>query len=276
MTSTTTPARDWSAVATAWEDNAEYVESHTIGATTALIAAADIQPGDHLLELAAGPGTLGARFSELVGPSGRVVVSDFAPEMVNAARRRNAQLENVQIAVLDAASIERPDSSFDVVVCRMGLMFAPDPASAFGEIHRVLRPAGRFAALTWAGIEHNPWMTCVGMAAMTSGLVAGGPPVGPGAIFSLGDPAGLAALAKNAGFVDVITEELPMTFRADTIDTHVQRVSSLAGPLAAAFARATPTQLASVRQTAAQLAGDHINNDGVALPGRALLVAGRA
>lgn len=70
----------------------------------------------------------------------------------------------------------------------MGLMFTPQPAVALAEIRRVLRVGGRFAALTWAGIEHNPWMTCVGMAAMMNGVVAGGPPVGPGGIFSLGDP----------------------------------------------------------------------------------------
>ncbi len=44
--------------------------------------------------------------------------------------------------MLDASAIDRPDSSFDVVACRMGLMFTPDPAVAFGEIHRVLDPAG--------------------------------------------------------------------------------------------------------------------------------------
>ncbi|MCC7078404.1 MAG: hypothetical protein IT198_14880 [Acidimicrobiia bacterium] len=42
--------------------------------------------------------------------------------------------------------------------------------------------------MTWAGPEHNPWMTCVGMAAAMNGLVAGPAPVGPGGIFSLTDP----------------------------------------------------------------------------------------
>jgi len=276
MTSTTTPAEHWSAVAPAWDRNTDYVESHSVAATEALVEAAGIRPGDRLLELAAGPGSLGGRWSELVGPAGRVVISDIAPAMVDAARLRNTGRRNVEVAVLDASSIDRPEASFDVVVCRMGLMFAPDPAVAFGEIHRVLGAGGRFAALTWAGIEHNPWMSCVGMAAMMNGLVAGGPPVAPGGIFSLGDPAHLAALVRDAAFVDVAVEEIPVTFHAETIDTHIARVSSLAGPLAVAFAGATPAQLAAVRQTAAQLAADHINEQGVALPGRAILVAGRA
>lgn len=275
MTLTTTSAEHWSAVAAAWDDNTDYIDSHSQAATEALVDAVDVRAGDRLLELAAGPGTLGGRWSDLVGGSGQVVLSDIAPGMVEVCRRRNAGLDNVEIVVLDASVIDRPDASFDVVACRMGLMFTLDPAVAFGEIRRVLAAGGRFAALTWAGIEHNPWMTCVGMAAMMNGLIAGGPPVGPGGIFSLGDPAHLVGLTSGAGFIDVIVQEIPVTFQAESIDAHVTRVSSLAGPLAEAFAAATPAQLAAVRQTAAQLAADHISDQGVTLPGRAILVTGR-
>jgi SAM-dependent methyltransferase len=158
----------------------------------------------------------------------------------------------------------------------MGLMFAPDPARSLAEMHRVLCPGGRLGVLTWAAIEHNPWMTCIGMAAMANGLVAGGPPVGPGGIFSLGDRTGLETLAKDAGFVDVAVDEIPTTFRAENVDAHVERVSSLAGPLAAAFKTATPEQLAAVRRTAADLAASYTSANGVALPGRALLLTARA
>ena len=271
----TKPADDWSAVAEAWETNVEHVESHTVAATEAWVQAADVRPGDRVLELGAGPGTTAGEWSRMVGPTGRVVISDVAPGMVAVARRRNATLDNVEVVVLDAARIDRPDHSFDVVVSRMGLMFTPDPAGAFREIRRVLAEGGRFSALTWAGMAHNPWMTCVGMAAMVNGLVAGGPPDGPGGIFSLGDPARLASLADGAALVDVTVQEIPVSFHSDSIDTHIQRVSALAGPLAAAFTAATPQQLEAVRQTAGQLAADHIGERGVTLPGRALLVTGR-
>lgn len=274
MSHTSTPAEEWSAVADAWDGNADYVEEHSIAATDALVKAAAVRHGDALLELAAGPGTLATRWSQLVGTSGRVVLSDIAPRMVEAARQRNSALENVEFEVLDASSIDQPDASFDVVVCRMGLMFTLEPAVAFGEIRRVLRDGGRFAALTWGGLDHNPWMTCVGMAAMMNGLVAGGPPIGPGGIFSLGDPERLACLANDAGFAEVIVEEIPTTFHAETLEAHIARVSSLAGPLAAAFATATPEQLEAVRQTAAQLVAGHMTEQGLTLPGRALLVSG--
>jgi SAM-dependent methyltransferase len=272
-----TPADDWTAVAPAWDASVDYVDSHSTRATTALLDAVAVRSGDRVLELAAGPGSLGPALSASAGPAGRVVLSDLAPGMVEAAGRRCAGLGNVEVAVLDASAIDRPDGAFDVVVCRMGLMFTPDPAVALAEVHRVLRAGGRFAGLTWAGIERNPWMTCVGMAAMLNGLVAGGPPVGPGGIFSLGDPVELEALAKGAGLVDVRVDEIPDTFRSESIEAHVDRVSSLAGPLAAAFAAATDEQLAGVRRSAGQLAADHTGPDGaLALPSLALLVTGRA
>lgn len=275
MTESNDTAGQWSSVAQAWDANVDEVDEHSVNATNALLDRLAVTTGDRVLELACGPGSLGSTWSELVGPSGSVVLSDIAAGMADVARRRNAALGNVDVTVLDASAIDRRADSFDVVACRMGLMFTPDPAVAFAEIHRVLAPNGRIGALTWGGIEHNPWMTCVGMAAMMNGLVSGGPPVGPGSIFSLSDPGELEALAKGAGFVDVAVEEFTVTFRADDIDAHIARVSSLAGPLAAAFEAASPTQLEAVRRTAADLAAQYVTDDGLEIPGRALLVSGR-
>ena len=277
MNDTTTVADDWTAVAAAWDESVDYVDSHSLEATRTLIDAVAVRPGDTVVELAAGPGRLGATWAELTEDEGRVVVSDIAPGMVEVARRRNAKLPNVEVTRLDVSAIDLPDQSADVVVCRMGLMFTLEPAVAFGEIRRILRPGGRLGAQTWAGPEHNPWMTCVGMAAMVNGLLSGGPPVGPGGVFSLGDPQRLADLAAGAGFSEVKVEEVPVLFRAESIEAHVAQVSSLAGPMARAFAEASEEQLVAVRQTASQLAAPHTNADGtLSLPGRTLLVTGSA
>lgn len=270
-----TIAADWNAVAPAWDACADGVEAAKHAATEALLRGLAIEPGDRVLELAAGPGALGAMWSALVGPTGRVVVSDLAPEMVEVARRRNAEFANIELAVLDVAEIDRPDDTFDAVATRMGLMFALDTAQALGEVHRVLVRGGRIGAVTWGAIEHNPWMTCVGMAAMANGLAGDGPPIGPGGMFSLGDPVMLRTLLEDAGFLDVAVEEIAVTFLAETLDAHLERVSSLAGPLAAKIAGATPGQRLGLRETAAQLAAPYTSDDGVALPGLALVATGR-
>jgi SAM-dependent methyltransferase len=195
--------------------------------------------------------------------------------MVDVARRRNSSLDNVDTAVIDASAIDRADVAFDVVVCRMGLMFAPEPSLALAEIHRVLRPGGRVGVLTWSAMERNPWMTCVGMAAMMNGLAAGGPPTAPGGIFSLSDPSRLEQLAREAGFADVRVETVPVTFRTGTIDEHVERVSSLAGPLALVLANASPDQREAFQRTARDFAAPHLTADGLAIPGEILTLNAR-
>lgn len=266
-------AAEWTAVADAWDAHADDEVDPTTPATDALVDRLAVRPGDRVLELTAGPGSLGSTWSTLVGDDGTVLISDLAPGMVDVARRRNAPLDNVTVGMVDASAIDRPDGSFNVVASSMGLMFTPDPAVAFAEIHRVLAPGGRMAMLTWAGLEHNPWLTCVGMAAMMNGLVTGGPPVGPGAIFSLGDPALVGPLVGAAGFVDVQTETVGVTFSAETVDAHVAKVASMAGPLSAVIEAASPEQQASLRRTASDLAAQYVTDAGVAIPGRALLTS---
>lgn len=275
MKETADTAREWNAVATAWDAQVDEVDEHSAAATSALLERLGVHSGERVLELAAGPGSLGATWSQLVGPGGSVVVSDLAPGMIEVARRRNAQFGNVSAAVLDASAIDQPGGSFDVVVCRMGLMFTPSPAAAFAEIHRVLVPGGRVGVLTWAGMEHNPWITIVGMAAMMNGLVSGGPPIGPGSIFSLSDAGELRAFAEGAGFSDIVVDGHDVTFRAESVDAHVDRVSSLAGPLAGAFQAASREHLDAVRRTAAELASQYVSDAGVEVPGRALLLTAR-
>src|SRR6185312_15656258 len=104
------------------------------------------RPGERVLELASGAGDVGLAVAPLVAP-GEVVVSDVAAEMVEIAGRRAAArgLENVTPRVFGVEAIDDQDASYDVVVCREGLMFAAEPEVAVREIARVLRPGGRAA-----------------------------------------------------------------------------------------------------------------------------------
>lgn len=276
-TSSTAIIAAWDAVADVWDTCAGDTEALQRESTEAFVTALALRPGQRLLELAAGPGELAGRWAELVGPTGTVVVSDGAAAMVAAAERRVAALANVTATVVEFDRIPGDDAAFDAVACRHGLMFSVDPLATLTEIRRVLVPGGRLAALTWAGMEHNPWMVCVGMSAMINGLLGGGPPVGPGQVFSLGDPERLTTLAEQAGFVDVGVTAQPARFTAASVAEHVANVAGRAGPMAAAFAAATPDQLAAVVQTATELAAPYTAPDGsVALPGRSLLLTAAA
>jgi SAM-dependent methyltransferase len=268
---------DWSAVAPAWDAHRRRTQGSTSPVADALVTALALRPGDRVLELAAGTGDLAHRLAEQVGPDGTVLATDAAAGMVSLAAATLADLPQASTALVDAAATGLEAEAFDAVVCSMGLMFVPQPEQALRECRRVLAPGGRLAAAVWAGPQHNPWVVSVGMAAMMGGLVAGGPPTAPGELFSLADPDTLRSLALDAGLRDVTVEEVPVPFDFASADEHFTVVSSLAGPLAALLAAATPEQLTAVRATAAELVAPHRDADGALhLTGLALVLTARA
>jgi SAM-dependent methyltransferase len=272
LTDTTTVA--WDAVAPSWERHHAHVDEAKQPVTDALLSALRLAPGDRVLEIGAGTGTLAAQAAALVGRNGSVVATDASEAMVEAARRTLASLPNTEVAVADAALLEGVGVEFDAVVCRMGLMFLADPLDGVREAHRVLRPGGRLALAVWAGPEHNPWLIAVGMAAMAAGLPFA-PPVGPGGPFSLSDGDRLAALLRGGGFADVAVDTVDITFPFADAAEHVALCGSLAPPLAAVLAAASDDQREVVRVAVAEAMSAYRTDDGLRVPGRALVARGR-
>jgi cyclopropane fatty-acyl-phospholipid synthase-like methyltransferase len=98
----------WDAVAPAWYARREELWKSTRLVSEWMIRSLDPRPGDTVLELAAGLGDTGFRAARLVGEPGRVIITDFAPEMVAAARRR-AEEVGVKNAQFQTLAAERMD-----------------------------------------------------------------------------------------------------------------------------------------------------------------------
>ncbi len=268
---------DWSTLAPAWDKHREHVERSGAAVADALVAALALTPGQRVVELAAGTGELSRRLAALVGPTGTVLATDAAAGMVALCEATLHDLPQASASQADAAHTELPTAAFDAVTCCMGLMFVPEPVLALRECQRMLAPGGRLAVAVWAGPQHNPWLACLGMAAMMHGLVTGGPPTGPGGLFSLADPAVLKQAALDAGLPDAQVSEVDVRFRFSSAEEHLDIVMSLAGPLSQLLAAASEDQRTAVRKTATELASAHRAADGtLSLPGKALLLAAQA
>src|SRR5258707_8625576 len=137
----------WEEAAAGWVRSGERVRAFGAPVSHWMLDAVAPQPGQRVLELAAGLGETAMLAAELVAPVGGVVVSDQAESMLDGARARAIELglANVEFQVLNAEWIDLPLASVDAVLCRWGYMLMADPEAALGETRRVRRPRGRLA-----------------------------------------------------------------------------------------------------------------------------------
>jgi ubiquinone/menaquinone biosynthesis C-methylase UbiE len=264
----------WAAVATGWDEHADFVDKRGRALTGKLLDLAAPQPGERVLELACGPGGLGLAAAERVGPRGAVVLSDVAAEMTAIAGRRAAArgLDNVTTAVLDIERIDQPDASYDVVLCREGLMFALDPGQAAREIRRVLRPGGRLALAVWGPRERNPWLGTV-LDSVSAQIGAPVPPPGIPGPFALENAGKLGALLSDAGLADVTVTELSVPLEVDSFDEWWRRTTALAGPLATMLELLPEDAKRALEARAREAAKPYQTPGGLVFPG-VTLVAG--
>ncbi len=207
----------WEASAVGWVQHQELVRRFGAPVSEWLVAAIDPQPGERVLELAAGVGDTGMLAAARVRPTGGVIVSDQAEAMLDGARARAAELglENVEFKALNAEWIDLPLASVDAVTCRWGYMLMADPAAALAETRRVLRPGGRLALAVWDTAQVNPWAALPGLELRERGLAQ--PSDAPG-MFSLSEQGRLRALLEDAGFTDVAIEGIELVRRHANFD----------------------------------------------------------
>jgi ubiquinone/menaquinone biosynthesis C-methylase UbiE len=180
-----------------------------------LLKRAAPRPGERVLDVATGPGQPALTIAPLVGPQGRVVGIDLAERMVELANRRakEARLDNVEFRTMDAESLDFPDASFDLVVCRFGLQIVTDPDRALAEMRRVLKPGGRLVVTVWGPGERVPAIHVI-----IGPMLENAEPDENGYIptpYEMGGPGELVEVLRKAGFRDAGDERVTRewTFR---------------------------------------------------------------
>jgi ubiquinone/menaquinone biosynthesis C-methylase UbiE len=224
------------AIAPGWERRRPFIEATTAPVCNWLVDALAPQPGDTVLELAAGAGDVGFAAAAHLGDAGRLLTTDVSPAMLDVARRRAAELglDNVDFRVMDAEQIELEDGSVDGILCRFAYMLMPDPQTALVEARRVLRLGGRLALAVWGPPERNPFFSLIGMALVRRGHLPPPDPSQPG-IFTLADPDRLGVLFEGAGFAETRLADVSVTFRLEGIDEYLAVIADTAGPLGLAL-----------------------------------------
>lgn len=234
---------DWSA------GRYEHAAAELAPVAQALVQRAAPEPGERVLDLACGTGSVAL---VAAARGGRVIGVDAAPRLLGVADE-HARARGVVLDLREGDLLALPvsDDSVDVVISSFGLIFAADPGRALAEVARVLAPRGR-AYL-------SAWIPAGGIDAMFVALArviasAGQAPRPPR--FAWFDPEAIRPIVAGCGLELVASERAKLAIRASSPEAYVDAGAehpmalALAGPLAraGAAAQAREAMIAALRE----------------------------
>lgn len=206
-------------------------------------ALAELRPGEDVLDLGSGAGLDVLLSARRVGPDGRAFGLDMTPEMLDLARRHQADAGVTNATFLKGTieDVPLPDASVDVVISNCVINLSPDKDAVLREAFRVLRPGGRFAVADVVLTREIPDVLR-GIVALWTGCMTG----------ALRDSVYLDKLTQ-AGFVDAAVEVTRSSTRNELADLAAQTdpaqipadldilalIDELDGAFVSAFIRAT-------------------------------------
>lgn len=264
----------WNSSETAehWQQDAERRRQNFAEATQHMLDAAELGPGDHVLDIGAGTGDQSLLAAQRVGPGGSVLATDLSAEMLTIAARvaEQERLTTITTRVMNAEQLDLEDRAFDAVISRLALMLIPDLKQALREIYRVLKPGRKLAALVWSTPENNPLFALPLAILAKYAKGADSPSLHP---LALSNPAVFERELTEAGFSEVSTRTLAFQSHYTSLDAFLHSTASrLTAGVAERLSQQEQQQLlAEVRQALSQFESPH----GLVAPAEMLLGAGR-
>lgn len=189
---------------THWADHHDRWNTVVSGINDELFAAAAIGQDAEVLDVGCGTGQT-TRLAARTAHHGHATGVDLSGPMLARAQATATEegITNVRFEPGDAQVHPFPEGGFDVAISRGGIMFFADPAAAFANIGRALRPDGRLTFACLREMDRNDWFT-VPLTALLGHKpeFSDSAPYAPG-MFSLADPGRIRGVLSEAGFRDV-------------------------------------------------------------------------
>ena len=200
--------------AKAWEKWFPIIEDGAGKLTARMLDSAGIGRGKQVLDIATGIGEPALTAAQRVGPAGYVLGIDLSPAMLEFAAERalDAELDNIEFRVMNANALELDDGSFDIALCRWGMMFVDDLQQTLRAVHAALKPGARIALGIWATADEVPALA-IAARVLHRELGLAPPSEGAGTAFALADGPALIAVLESAGFEDISREPVSIQYR---------------------------------------------------------------
>ncbi len=273
----TATREQWNKSAQGWNDQGAVIHAWLEDSTPTMLDMAGITTGARVLDVAAGAGDQTLAVAARVGAHGHVLATDLSPAILEfaAANAARAGLSNIATQVADGERLQVEAESFDAAICRLGLMFYPDPLQGLREMRTALKPGGRAATMVFAAPDKNP---CIVILVSTAFKHAGLPPrdpFQPGGLLSLGKPGMIDALFAQAGFSEVETRSVAAPFRLPSVDHYLDFIRSSAGPILQILGRLEQAQQDAAWAEITERLSAFNTADGWEGPNELLLTAGQ-
>ncbi|MEA2728143.1 MAG: hypothetical protein QOD93_1815 [Acetobacteraceae bacterium] len=245
----------------------------------ALDAAAPVS-GEHAIDIGCGCGATVLALADRLGPTGQVLGLDVSQQMAARARERIAAsgLTNAKVIVSDAATHDFTRADADLIFSRFGVMFFADPAAAFSNLRRAMRPGGRLLCAAWRPLADNPWFRVPLEAA--GPLLPPQPPADPDAPgpFAFANADRTRQILATAGWkgATLTPHNVPMRFAATGQIEQATDFATQVGVLARMLADEGPDTRARVREAVAEALRAYDSPAGINLSGSIWLISARA
>jgi SAM-dependent methyltransferase len=193
-----------------WADHDDRYDALLASHGELLLAAAAPRPGEHVLDVGCGCGSMTLRVAQAVAPgAGTATGIDISRTMIDKARLRaaEARLGHVGFELGDGQTADLGSARFDLAISRFGVMFFDDHTAAFANIRTAMRPGGRLAFLCWDERERNEHWT-LPFNALAPHLGLGRPVTRPNGPFALADPGYVEAILGHTGWSDIHISEV--------------------------------------------------------------------
>jgi SAM-dependent methyltransferase len=244
----------------------------------ALDAAAPVAR-ERVVDVGCGCGATVLELARRVGPDGRVLGVDVSEPMAGRARERIAAagFGNAEVKVSDASTFGFAPGQANLLFSRFGVMFFADPAAAFANLRRGVRPGGRLLFACWRPMTENPWFMVPTQAA--AHLLPPTPPMEPDAPgpFAFADADRVRGILGTAGWSEVVLtrQDVPMKLAGPGQIAEAADFATRVGGLARALAEATPEVKARAAEAIAAVLPRYDGPEGIRLTGSIWLVSAR-
>jgi ubiquinone/menaquinone biosynthesis C-methylase UbiE len=238
----------------------------------AVLTAAEVTNGDHVLDVATGPGEAALGALSMLKPEGLVIGADISPAMLTAARARLGE-EWFRPVATDGQALAFKDGSFDAVVCQLGLQFFSEPARGLAEFRRVLR-VGRCTAVCVISTPDRAPMWGVLADTLSRHLPEQRATLHLG--FALADPERLEHLFRMAGFRDVRVKRELRQGTIESFDTYWAPIESGTGQIPQAYRALPESNRRAVREEVQARLAAFESNGQLVMSAEMLIGAGRA